>query len=65
MIIYFIEPIEPVIQKLATTDLVALSINFPRYVSTTQPFVTYAFNPVKIQQLGLESDYDTDDGDIN
>ena len=67
MIIYFIEPIdntnEPVMQKLATTPLVALSINFPRYVSNTQSFVTYAFNPVKIQQLGLELEDDINDDD--
>jgi hypothetical protein len=50
-----------VIDDYSSTPLVALSINFPRYLSGTNSFVTYAFNPVMIQQLGLESQDDTVD----
>ena len=68
IIIYFIQPIidnsnAQLMQKLDTTPLVALSINFPRYIPNTHSFVTYAFNPVKIQQLGLDIEDDINDDD--
>jgi hypothetical protein len=70
IIIYFIEPIidninAQVMRGLESMPLVALSLQFPRYMTNSHPFVTYALNPVKVQQLGFELDDGDGDGDTN
>lgn len=70
LIIYFIEPIDndnnkSIISQYTTVPLVALSINFPKYQSNTINYVTYAFNQVKLNQLGLDlEDTDNEDEDM-
>jgi hypothetical protein len=70
IIIYFIEPVidninAQVMRGLESMPLVALSLQFPRYMTNSHPLVTYALNPVKVQQLGFELDDGDDDGDTN